>query len=141
MNTLSIIVQIIVALSILSGGLFFILKWCFSVEKRITRIEYKIDNLPGKIQGTIISQLLPFASNIINQQTNPLTNEQIQRMRRLMKKLEDNSIKPDEATELKEYLEIEKEEAEQKNNSNLLLAIGIALAAIAIIFLFTSDND
>ena len=129
---ITMIVEILVGLSILVGAIVFIVRWCVSITNRVSKIEDKIDNLPSEIENRIIKQFLPFAISVIDSQNNPLPKEDIERMRRLMRKLQDNSITQEETKILKGLLEIEKEEAEQKNNANLILAIGIALAAIGL---------
>lgn len=134
------VVQILVGLSILSAAIVFVVRWCFNIMKRITKIELKIDGLPAKIEGGLIKQLLPFATSVINTQNNPLSQDDIEKMRRLMVKLQNNTITEAESITLKGFLEIEKEEAEKKNNANLLLAIGIALAAIALLFTISKKD-
>jgi hypothetical protein len=137
---ISMIAQILIGLGVIIGAIVFILRWCFNVNKSISKIETKLDALPLKIEGGIIKQLLPFATSVINVQNNPLPQEDIETMRRLMNKLQNSTITQQESVILKNFLEIEKEEAEKKNNSNLLLAIGIALSAIALLFAISSNE-
>ncbi len=109
------------------------MRWCFGISNRVSKIEYKIDNLPIEIEAKMIKLLLPFSVSTLNLQNNPLPIEDIVRMKVLMNKLQLNTITISETEDLKRFLEVEKIEAEQKNNSNLLLAISIALAAIALV--------
>lgn len=146
-EVITMIVQILIGLGVIVGALVFILRWCNKVMLRITKIEHKIDtielqikDLPIKIEGRIIKQFLPFAANVINSQNNPLSPEEIEEMRRLMKKLQENTITVSESDILKRLLEIEREEAERKNNSNLLLAITIALSAIALVIALSQKD-
>ena len=132
--------EIIASIAIIIGAVAFIVKWCFNVNKSISKIETELNTLPSRIEGGIIKQLLPFATSVINVQNNPLPQEDIETMRRLMGKLQNSNITQQESVILKNLLEIEKEEAVKKNNSNLLLAIGIALAAIALLFAISSNE-
>lgn len=136
---ITIILEVLIGLSVLIGGIAFILKWCFSVDKRLILVEQKIDDLPDKISGSILNGMLPSAVNIISSENNPLSAEEIKLRNRLLKKLQSHTITKEEAIRLKELLEIESEEAEEKSKWNLLLAIGIALAAIGIILSITKD--
>jgi hypothetical protein len=128
----SMVVQVLIGLGVIIGAVVFIVRWCFDITKRVSKIEDKIDNLPLEIERRILRQFLPFASSIIDLQSNPLSAEDLAKIKRLMKKLQNETITLSESQTLKNLLEIEQEEAELKNNSNLLLAIGIALAAIAL---------
>ena len=125
--------QILVGLSIITGCIVFIVKWCFDISKRVYKIEDKIDGLPIEIESKMIKLLLPFSVSTLNMQNNPLSPDEIVRMNKLMIKLQSSIITIEEAEDLKKLLAVEKEEAENKNNANLLLAIGIALAAISLI--------
>ncbi len=138
---ITMIVQILIGLGMLIGGIAFILKWTFKIDKRLIIIEQKFDeleknikNLPSAIENSILKQLLPFATIILNTQNNPLSQEELERMKRLMIKLQNDTITVGESEILKSLLEIEKEEAEKKNNANLLLAVTIALGVIALLW-------
>ena len=131
---ITMIVEIVIGLGVIIGAITYIIKWCFSISNRVSKIEDKIDALPIEIEAKMIKLLLPFSVSTLNLQNNPLPPSDIERMKRLMNKLQLNTITIEESEDLKKLLEVEKEEAEQKNNANLLLAIGIAFAAIAIIF-------
>ena len=132
-NLITIIAGTLAITAIITGAIVFIVRWCFKVERRLSTLELKIDNLPMEIERRILKQFLPYASSIIDLQNNPLSQEDLERMKRLMKKLQNDTITVTESEILRDLLEIEKEEAEKKQNANLILAIGIALAAIAFL--------
>lgn len=139
-DLITMIVQILIGIGVLVGGIVFILKWCNKVMLKITKIEQQLKDMPLKIEGSIIKQFLPFATTIINSQNNPLSPEDIDSMKRLMNKLQNNTITISESEKLKGFLEIEKDEAEKKNNANLLLAIAIAMAAIGIVIALSKQE-
>lgn len=130
---MTMVLQLITGLAIITGGVGFIVRWCFKTSQRISKIEDKIDALPLEIDANMIKLLLPFSVSTLNLQNNPLSPEDIARMKILMNKLQSNTITINETEDLNRFLEVEKIEAEQKNNTNLLLAISIALAAIALV--------
>jgi hypothetical protein len=66
-----------------------------------------------------------------------LTREQIRRREELTIKLRDRTITPDEAVELKNILELEKQKAITIND---IFAIGAILFLLAAVASFLSDN-
>jgi len=141
-DLITMIVEILIGLSVLIGGIAFILKWCFKIDKRLNSLEHKIDNLPNIIKADILSYIVPSAIDKISSGNNPLSAEDIKLRNRLLKKLQDHTITKEEAIVLRNLLEIENEEAKEKQKWDLLFAIGIALAAIALVIsLFEKKTD
>ncbi len=137
---ITMILEILIALSLLIGGIAFILRWCFKIDKRLIIVEQKIDDLPNRIKSDILDAITPSSVNRIKVENNPLTKEQIQLRNRLLDKLQYKTLTKDEAITLRDMLEIEKDEAERKSKWDLIFAIGIALAGIALIIEIASKK-
>jgi hypothetical protein len=66
-----------------------------------------------------------------------LTRDMILRRQELTLKLRDGTIKPEEAEELRQILEIEREKAQAIND---IIAIGAILFLLGAVIAFLSDN-
>lgn len=95
----------------------------FSLERRLTALETKMEPWWDALRQSVVPALLA-----IKPTGNPVTTE---RWRDLVMKLQANSLSRAEAEELHNALLEQQEEAKKKNDLAVLLAIGLGLLLLS----------
>lgn len=127
-----LICTIVLASSVLIGGIGFIIKWCFGISVRLNKLEDNFKVLPEQIESRIMKGMLPYLLPKIKLADNPLTKDEIKTRNYLLDKLVADTISIDEAKELQTM--IKKEEMDLRKNSKYdsLLGIGVVLTLLGL---------